>query len=132
MKGYLLDTSICVALFRGSHAVEQHLNDIGCENCFITDVVVAELKFGAYKSERTEENLRQIEDFVSSVKVIPFAECIDEFARERLRLWRAGQKIEDFDLLIGCTAKACELTMVTHNIQHFNHIEGLTIEDWTI
>ena len=132
MKGYLLDTSICVALFRGSHEVERHMNDIGCENSFITDVVFAELKFGAYKSERTEENLRQIEDFISSVKVIPFAESIDEFAKERLRLWRAGKKIEDFDLLIGCAAKAYGLTMVTHNIQHFNHIAGLITEDWII
>ena len=131
MNGYLLDTSICVALFRGSKEVECHLNEIGREKCFITDVVVAELKFGAYKSERTEENMQQIEDFASIVKVIPFAESIDEFARERLRLWRTGKKIEDFDLLIGCAAKACGLTMVTHNTQHFQHIEGLTIEDWT-
>lgn len=131
MNGYLLDTSICVALFRGSKEVERHLNEIGREKCFITDVVVAELKFGAYKSERTEENMQQIEDFASIVKVIPFAESIDEFARERLRLWRTGKKIEDFDLLIGCAAKACGLTMVTHNIQHFQHIEGLIIEDWT-
>ena len=101
MNGYLLDTSICVAPFRGSKEVERHLNEIGREKCFITDVVVAELKFGAYKSERTEENMQQIEDFASIVKVIPFAESIDEFARERLRLWRTGKKIEDFDLLIG-------------------------------
>jgi tRNA(fMet)-specific endonuclease VapC len=44
--------------------------------------------------------------------------------------WNAGQKIEDFDLLIGCAAKARGLTMVTHNVKHFEHIEGLTIEDW--
>ena len=30
-------------------------------------------------------------------------------------------------LLIGCAAKAKGLTIVTHNIKHFEHIEGLDI-----
>ena len=52
------------------------------------------------------------------------------FAKERVRLWTAGNKIEDFDLLIGCAAKAKGLVMVTHNRKHFEHIEGIDIEDW--
>ena len=40
------------------------------------------------------------------------------------------KKIEDFDLLIGCAAKAAGLTMVTHNVKHFSHIDGIEIEDW--
>ena len=130
MKGYLLDTSICVALFRGSRSVSEKLNAVGKESCFVNDVVVAELIVGAYKSDRTKENLEQIADFVSEVRVIPFAETMHVFAQERVRLWDAGQKIEDFDLLIGCAAKAKGLTMVTHNVSHFEHIEGITIEDW--
>jgi tRNA(fMet)-specific endonuclease VapC len=79
---------------------------------------------------RTKENLEQIADFVSDVQVIPFAETMHVFTQERVRLWDAGQRIEDFDLLIGCAAKAKGLTMVTHNANHFDHIEGLAIEDW--
>ncbi len=26
--------------------------------------------------------------------------------------------------------KAAGLTMVTHNVKHFSHIEGIEIEDW--
>lgn len=130
MKGYLLDTSICVALFRGNRSVSEKLNAIGKDCCFVNDVVVAELIVGAYKSERTKENLEQVVDFVSDIHVIPFAETMHVFAQERVRLWNAGQKIEDFDLLIGCAAKAKSLTMVTHNVSHFEHIEGINIEDW--
>lgn len=130
MKGYLLDTSICVFLFRGNREVTQRLNEIGCERCFICDFVLAELRYGAYKSERAEENLQMIEDFVKEVSVLPFSDSIDVFAREKLRLKNVGKPIEDFDLLIGCAAKAAGLTMVTHNVKHFSHIEGLKIEDW--
>ncbi len=91
---------------------------------------MAELFFGAYYSDRTEENIRQVEAFVTEMNVIPFSETIGTFAQERARLWKAGKKIEDFDLLIGCAAKARGLTVVTHNRKHFEHIEGLLIEDW--
>jgi len=130
MKGYLLDTSICVALFRGNRFVSEKLNSVGMDTCFVNDVVIAELIVGAYKSNKTKENLEQIADFMSVVQVIPFAETMHVFAQERVRLWDAGKRIEDFDLLIGCAAKAKGLTMVTHNVSHFEHIDGLTIEDW--
>ena len=130
MNGYLLDTSTCIFLLRGKRTVEERLNEIDEERCYITDAVVAELLFGAYYSDRTEENLRQVEAFVAEMQVIPFDQTINVFAQERVKLWKAGKKIEDFDLLIGCAAKAMGLTIVTHNRKHFEHIEGLEIEDW--
>ena len=51
MKGYLLDTSICVAVFRGNRQVAAKLNEVGKENLFVSPIVVAELLFGAYRSE---------------------------------------------------------------------------------
>lgn len=49
---------------------------------------------------------------------------------KKVRLRKAGKPIEDFDLLIGCAAKVAGLTVVTHNVKHFSHIEGIKIEDW--
>lgn len=130
MKGYLLDTSICVFLLRGKRSVEERLNEIDENDCYITDAVVAELVFGAYYSDRVEENLKQVEAFVAEMKIIPFNETVHIFGQERAKLWKAGKKIDDFDLLIGSAAKAKGLTVVTHNRKHFEHIEGLDIEDW--
>jgi len=130
MKGYLLDTSICVFLLRGKRGIEERLNEIDVADCYITDIVAAELLFGAYYSDRVEENLKQVEAFVAAMKVIPFHETVRTFARERAALWRAGRKIDDFDLLIGCAAKAKGLVVVTHNRKHFEHIQGITIDDW--
>lgn len=129
-NGYLLDTSICVYLFRGNRDVMLRLNEIGFEQCFICDVVLAELRYGAFASNYVEDNLKMIDDFTKEVLVLPFADSIDVYAKEKLRLKSEGKPIEDFDLLIGCAAKASGLTMVTHNIKHFDHIEGLVIEDW--
>ena len=132
MNGYLLDTSTCIFLLRGKRSVEEKLNEIDEDNYYISEVVLVELIFGAYYSEQIEDNLRQVEEFVSEMKIITFEETIHSFAQERAKLWKEGKKIEDFDLLIGCAAKAKDLTIVTHNRKHFEHIEGLQIEDWAV
>lgn len=130
MNGFLLDTSICVAIFRGNRKVAFKMDEAGRENCYITPIVVAELLFGAYRSNRVEKNLKQTYEFIKELNVLPQEESLEVFAKERARLWDSGTPIEDFDLLIGCAAKAAGLTMVTHNKKHFSHIEGIIIEDW--
>lgn len=45
MKKYLLDTNICVFLFRDKYDVAQKLDEIGIDNCYISSVTVAELEY---------------------------------------------------------------------------------------
>ena len=130
MKGYLLDTSTCVAIFRGNRDVANKMEEVGKDKCFISQIVVAELLFGAYRSNRVEENLKLAQAFIEEMNVLPFEDCVETFAKERVALWSEGKPIEDFDLLIGCAAKAAGLTVVTHNVKHFSHIKDLEIEDW--
>jgi predicted nucleic acid-binding protein len=71
MKGYLLDTSTCVAIFRGNRNVAAKLNKAGKEKCFTSPIVVAELLFGAYRSKFVKKNLEQTRAFVTDVQVLP-------------------------------------------------------------
>ena len=130
MKGYLLDTSTCVAIFRGNRDVADRMEKAGKDKCFISQIVVAELLFGAYRSNRVEENLKQTHAFIEEMNVLPFEDCVETFAKERVTLWNDGKPIDDFDLLIGCAAKVAGLIVVTHNVKHFSHIKDLRIEDW--
>lgn len=130
MSRYLLDTNICIFALRGQYGINEQLEEVGRSNCFVADVTVMELRFGAFKSKKKEENLQVVNNFLSKVSVIPFADTIDVFCQEKLRLQRLGMPIEDYDLLIGCAAKVADLTMVTDNIDHLSRIEGLRIENW--
>ncbi|MBP3768295.1 MAG: PIN domain-containing protein [Prevotella sp.] len=130
MMGYLLDTNICIYALRDKYDINERLETIGSQQCYVADVTVMELRFGAYKSKRKEENLRIVNEFLSGVKIIPFAASIDEFCQEKLRLQSLGTPIEDYDLLIGCAAKVTGLTLVTENIQHLSRIDGVQIENW--
>ena len=87
MKGYLLDTSTCVAIFRGNRDVANKMEEVGKDKCFISQIVVAELLFGAYRSNRVEENLKLAQAFIEEMNVLPFEDCVETFAKERVALW---------------------------------------------
>jgi len=132
MKGFLLDTNICIFALRDKYGVNERLEEIGRKRCYVSDVTMMELRFGAYKSEKKDENLRIVNDFINKLKVVPFADTIDAFCQEKIRLQLLGTPIEDYDLFIGCAAKVAGLTMVTDNVQHLSRIEGLEIENWIL
>lgn len=130
MKKYLLDTSIVAFFFRGKYNVAKHLREVGAEECFVSEVTVAELTYGAYHSDRVQWNLDLLEQFLQMVKVVPFSDGISEYGRQKDILIKKGQMIEDFDLLIGCSAVANGMIMVTDNTKHFSRIEGVQLENW--
>ena len=63
--------------------------------------------------------------------VLPIAGAIPKYAQVKAQLRRQGQLLDDFDLLIGATALAHQLTLITNNTKHFAHFAGIRLEDWT-
>ena len=43
---YLLDTNICIYYMKGLYNLNEKINEIGSENCYISEITLAELKFG--------------------------------------------------------------------------------------
>lgn len=130
MKGFLLDTNICIFALRGEPSIVECMRKYGERKCYVSDVTVMELRYGAYRSAKVKENLALVNTFLKKMRIVPYAVAIDCFCQEKVRLQRIGMPLEDYDLLIGSAAKATGLTMVTHNVKHFERIEGLVIEDW--
>ena len=131
MKKYLVDTNICIYYMKGLFDLKAKFEDADPENCFISEITLAELKFGVENSAKREKNHKVLDDFLSGVKILPIYHSINLYASEKARLRKAGTPIDDFDLLIGATAVAHNLVMVTNNIKEFERIRGIDIEDWT-
>ena len=132
MNGYLLDTDIVVFFLRNKKNIAEHLALLSPNDIFVSEVTVAELEYGNRCSGRYEENKYMVERFLSSVNIVPFSDAILLYAEERYRLRMLGQSIEDFDLLIGCTAVSENLIMVTNNAKHYSRIKGIRIENWVV
>lgn len=100
-------------------------------NCFISELTLAELKFGVENSEKKEKNFQTLRKFLSGVKILPIFHSLDLHAKEKARLRKAGTPVDDFDLLIGVTSVTHNLIMVTNTTDHFKRINGIDLEDWT-
>ena len=128
---YLLDTDISIFYLRGKYNINQKLKEIiGYDNCFISEITLAELKYGAELSERVEKNTNSVNEFANKIGILPIFNCLDLYAKEKARLKKLGNLIDDFDLLIGCSAIKNDLILVSNNENHFERIENIKIENW--
>lgn len=78
----------------------------------------------------TEKNRKQLVKFQSLFDILPIFPSLDIYAKEKSRLRRKGQIVDDFDLLIGATAIFNDLTLVTRNVKHYKRLDKIKIEDW--
>lgn len=133
MGQYLLDTNICVFLLRGQYDVDKKIDEVGLENCHMSEITMAELKYGAElgRKKGIKQRAQGLDSFLSSIQILPISNAIDLYASEKARLRLAGTPADDdFDLLIGCTAIANDLIMVTENIKDFKNFSNIKLENW--
>lgn len=52
---YLLDTDTCVFHLKGKFNIQQKCDAVGRENVFISEITIAELKFGVANSSEGKE-----------------------------------------------------------------------------
>jgi len=131
LKKYLLDTNICIFYIKGQYELNKKIAEVGEQNCFISEMTVAELKYGVENSKTVEAMRTIVEAFIPKFAIIPIYNSLDIYAKEKAKLRKQGLLIDDFDILIGCTSIANGLTMVTNNVVHLNRLANIVIEDWT-
>ena len=128
---YLLDTTTCVFFLRGKLNLDGIIKEKGRENCYISEITILELRYGAENSQYPDKSHKAVDNFISGLSIIPIFGCIKRYAREKVRLRKIGNPIHDeFDLLIGVTSVENKLILVTDNISDFERIEGIKIENW--
>ena len=126
---YLLDTNVLIELTKRNQVVRQRATMAGLDNCFISEISMAELLYGAYKAGM-ERHYHEISFFKEHLHVLQIGPCLDNYARIKVELESQGNRLDNFDLLIAATAITSDLTLVTHNTRHFERIPDLKLTDW--
>ena len=124
---YLLDTNIIIDHLRGKKPIDVNFIKVGC---YVSILTQGELFYGAYKSSQPERNLAKIKTMFSDlgIQTVTLDEkIIDQYARLKTKLERKGEKLDEFDLLIGATALKMNLILVTGNLFHFQRISRLKV-----
>lgn len=128
---YLLDTNICIFFLRGQFKIDEIIREKGVKNCFISELTIFELKYGAENSNNPKKSHDAVDKFINGLNIIPILSSVEEYAETKVYLRKNGTPMHDeFDLIIGVTALANKLTLVTDNVKDFKYIKKLKIENW--
>jgi tRNA(fMet)-specific endonuclease VapC len=126
-----LDTAFLADLFRKNPAAEKKLKEFveAHEEISITVMTVAELYYGAYKSNRMEEEKAKVEQIKRKFLILEMNERGAQKFGEFLNwLDKTGKKISDRDVLIAAIAiSKGENSIVTRNEKDFARIPEISV-----
>lgn len=129
MKKYLIDSDILIYFLKGKQEVVERLSQIPIDDLYISRINYTELIYGAYNSSKINQNLKVIEPFLDSFKVLEFTKISSLiFAKEKARLKKNGNIIADMDLMIASIAIENDCTLISNNIKHFDRVQNLELE----
>ena len=129
MAKYLLDTNICISLIKNRYGLRSKIERIGEQYCAVSEITIAELFYGAAKSGKSK-HYNDVKNIMELFDVIPVYSSLKLFGEIKAALEKKGQRLDNFDLMIGATAIYNSMVMVTSNTKHFERIPGINIEDW--
>lgn len=130
---YLLDTNICVFLFRRKFpSVLQRLHQTQPGEVGISAVTLAELRYGADKSSDPSKNHAVIDAFLTTVAVLEFHEDAARlYGIVRSELESRETPIGPLDNMIAAHSLSAGTILVTNNVRELSRVAGLVVEDWT-
>jgi tRNA(fMet)-specific endonuclease VapC len=129
---YMLDTNICIGLIRHKpQSLIGRLTACAPGEVGVSSITIAELAHGAQKSNMVKENMSALEQFLLPLEVADFDQRASAaYGYVRAFLEREGKVIGSMDLLIGAHALSLGVILVTNNVDEFQRIPKLKIEDW--
>jgi tRNA(fMet)-specific endonuclease VapC len=131
MNQFLLDTNAVITTLRDSNSlIARTIRLHSFVEISISSIVLFELYYGAFKSTVYKtDNVRTIDDLC--FQILDFNANDSRYAGEiRASLALSGNMIGPFDILIAGQALSRGLTLITHNVNEFQRVKGLHVEDW--
>ena len=129
---FLVDTDTCSAhLKQKGNLTHRFLQYLG--RLHVSVITVGELYTWALRAKASPQREQDLLDLLNDVRVLEVTEEIArKFGEFRAALFDAGLSVPEMDLMIAATALVHNLTVVTHNVQDFANVPGLSIDDWLV
>lgn len=129
---YMLDTNTCIYIIkRKPQNVLEKFQTIPPFAISVSSISVAELEYGAAKSQFPDRNRSALNQFLIPLEIMQFDEqAATIYGSIRTTLERSGKIIGAMDLLIAAHALSLNLTLVTNDTKEFNRVQDLVLENW--
>ncbi len=129
---YLLDTNILSALIKDPKGnAAQQVRGVGADRIFTSIIVASEMQFGIRK-KASDQLTERVESLLASIQILDFKPPADLLHYGELRhlLQKSRIVIDPNDLLIAAHVLSENLIMVTENVNEFNRVPRLNVENW--
>jgi tRNA(fMet)-specific endonuclease VapC len=128
----MLDTDTCIYIInRRPESVFDRLRAHRVGDIAISTITVSELRYGAEKNSRPEENHQALDSFLTPLEILEYGEAESRtYGMIRSHLERSGKPIGSMDLLIAAHAVNLGAILVTQNAREFERVPDLRIESW--
>jgi len=135
LSTYLLDNNCCIGVINGRLPSVRTRFRAALEagdRLLVSAIVLFELWYGVAHSERPEQNVRRLREFLAgSLEILGFDEQDARLSGEiRAQLRSAGTPIGPYDVLLAGQALRHGATLITTNVSEFARVPGLHWEDW--
>lgn len=129
---YLLDTNVWVDYLSGRYrGIIDRIQGADPDDLLLSSVVLAELRYGADKSQHPARNHARLDLLAAQVPLLHFdADAAAAFGRLRSALESQGTPIGPYDMLIAAQALSRRLALVTDNVREFGRVKKLQVETW--
>ena len=129
---FLIDTDTCSAHIKGHVLVFNRFAQYA-GRLYLSIVTLAELTIWTCRAAAPPQRSRDLQDLLKLA--LPLDATVDvarKFGEIQAGLLDVGRPAPEMDLLIAATALVHGHTVVTHNIQDYAMIPGLTVVDWMV
>ena len=129
---YLLDTNVWIDYLTGRFpAVANRIRDTPPDELGLSSVVLAELRYGADKSQRKRHNHGLLDTLAQEVTAVDFdGRAAAAHGEIRVALESRGKPLGAYDTLIAAQALSLGLILVTDNEREFKAVRSLAVENW--
>lgn len=131
---YLFDTDAITNILkkRPSKKIVSKLTNLNRDCQFLSTISIGEIVYGAFKSSKPNHYLNNLKNILLPlINILPFDhKSAYIYGMIRAKLESRGESLPTADVQVASIAIANDLTLVTGNINHFNRISNLKIEDW--
>ncbi len=129
---YLLDTCTVSQFVRGNPGVSRRVKSTSPDDIAVSAVTCMEVEYGLQINPERASKIRPvIESFFNTVEMLSYTrQDADSTARIRAILKAKGTPIGPYDIMLAGCAWHRGLTMITDNLDEFQRVEGLTVENW--
>jgi len=131
MIKYLLDTNIVIDVLKRRPIEVLEIFNRNANRMAISSITLAELIYGAEKSQHVDKNLEAIEEFISHLEVLSYdAKASQHYGQIKSGLEKKGQLIVENDLHIAAHAISQGFILISNNLKEFSRVPNLALENW--